>query len=166
MDMPSYMGLIEPWKIKLIKQRARRYGFRKDEWPDLMQEIVLTLLAFQYDADHRNGADERTAITAVIDNQLCKRIRTKCCYHRHLQQAALLQKHANATDACLKRLDIQDAIEALPPRDQQVCQGIASGMSKNQLAKKIGCSWHTIDASFTRIRRHFQSLGLDEWMGQ
>jgi len=63
-------------------------------------------------------------------------------------------------------IDIQDAIKKLSPRDQQVCHGLARGMSRDQLAREIGCSWHTVNNSCKRIRQHFMELGLDGWIDE
>ena len=86
MDLPSYEGLIDQWKVDLIVDRAVRMGFRKDELPDVLQEVVLVLLKFKYESMHDSSAQEKTVLTSVIDNQLMNVLRGKTRYSGKVEE--------------------------------------------------------------------------------
>jgi len=164
MERLNYDGLVEQWKVDLIVRRAKRMGFRNDELADIQQEIILDVLEFQYDPAKSNGAKERTALQSLIDNRL-----------RHIRRTAMREKvkikrirdqvRQSYDDAEQQRvLDVHDAIAALSPREQAVCRALAEGRSKHEIAKQLGCGWHTVDRLVCRIRDRFEKIGLDGWI--
>jgi RNA polymerase sigma factor (sigma-70 family) len=166
MERLNYDGLVEQWKVDLIVGRAKCMGFRNDEIPDVQQEIILDVLEFQYDPNKSNGAKERTVLQALIDNRL-----------RHIRRTAMREKAKverikdqvrqtcdNAEQQCA--LDVQDVVADLTPREQVVCRALAEGRSKHEIAKQMGCGWHTVDRLVRHIRDHFEKIGLDGWIGQ
>lgn len=160
----SYDGLVEQWKVDLIVRRARRMGFRRDELPDIQQEIVMDVLEFRYDPARSNGAKERTVLQTLIDNCL-----------RHIKRTAMrdrakverfrdrVEETYDATEQELA-LDVRDAVADLPPRERDVCRALADGCSRHEIARQLGCGWHTVDRLIRRIRDHFQKIGLDGWV--
>lgn len=57
-------------KLDLVKSRARIMGFRRHDLEDAVQEVMLSVLEFEYDVEKSNGATETTALTTVIDRKL------------------------------------------------------------------------------------------------
>lgn len=96
METVSYRGVLARWKVELIAKRARRMGFRADEIPDIQQQIVVDLLAFQF--DRANGAKESTALQALIDNQLKKICRSTARYRAHLERFGAERPRQTSTD--------------------------------------------------------------------
>lgn len=62
------------------------------------------------------------------------------------------------------RIDLELAIAALPPREQQVCRGLAQGRSITEMATDLACGRDTIDRSIRRIKKAFTDLGLQAWV--
>ena len=57
-------------KLDLVKSRARIMGFRRHDLEDAVQEVMLSVLEFQYDPEQPNGGTETTALITVIDRRL------------------------------------------------------------------------------------------------
>ena len=164
MEMPNYDGIIEKWKVNLIIHRAKRCGFRPHEIPDALQEAVLVVLDFEYDPGHANGATERTALTTVIDNRLRKMKRAAARYRMHVERFGLQANEFSAEEVDPRVVDVASAVADLSPREQQVCRGLADGLSVAQMAKWMGCGWHTVDRIIRRLRQRFEELGLEGWV--
>jgi DNA-binding NarL/FixJ family response regulator len=166
MEMPKYDGVIEKWKVDLICTRARLMGFRAHELPDAMQEAAMEVLAFHYDPDHANGATERTALTTVIDNRLRKMKRAATRYNAHLERMGNEATEFSRDEVDPRAMDVASALAALTQREQAVCQGLADGLSKTQIARQLGCGWHTVERIVSRLRGQFRETGLAGWIGE
>ena len=162
MEKLKYDGLVEEWKVDLIAARARRMGFRWDEIPDIQQRIIMEVLAFEF--DESNGAKESTALQAIIDNNLKKMCRTTARYRSHLER--LVHERPLETDFIAEEcaIDVRLAVAQLPEREQTVCQALAAGCSKHEIAQRLQCGWHTVDRLILRIREHFRDIGLDGYV--
>lgn len=158
----KYDGIFEPWKVKLICQRARRMGFRGCDLDDAQQQVVLALLDFRFDSAKSNGATEATALTAVIDRQLAMIRRSEARAKQRLEIAQERCEEAYEATEMILAIDVASAIALLPELDQRICRELAQGNSINQLANTLGISWHSARAHIEAIRRHFEELGLGE----
>lgn len=158
----SYEGVLENWKVRLICQRARRMGFRGFDLDDVQQQVALALLDFCFDETKSNGANEATALTAVIDRQLAMIRRSEGREEQRREIAKRrCERYYDLTETELS-LDVENAIRSLSELDQQVCRGLSMGNSMNQIAGSLGISWHTVRDRVEAIRRHFEQLGLEE----
>jgi len=166
MDMPKYDGVVEKWKVDLIVTRAKLMGFRRHEIPDALQETVLVLLEFSYDPNHANGAQERTVLTSVIDNRLRKMVRSATRYAAHVERSAPGVRLFSTEEVSPQAVDVADATAGLTLRERAVCRGLARGLSKADVARRLRCGWHTIDRVIRRLRREFRRLGLDGWIDE
>jgi DNA-binding NarL/FixJ family response regulator len=166
MEMPKYDGIIEQWKVDLITHRAKLLGFRPHELPDAMQEAVLVVLEFQYDPNHANGATERTALVPIIDNRLRKMKRSATRYRAHVERHGLNAPEFSREEVDPRVLDVATVVAGLTEREQVVCRGLAAGLSKAQIARELGCGWHTVERIIRRLRQRFEELGLDGWVGE
>lgn len=158
----DYDGVIEPWKVRLICQRARRMGFRGQDLDDAQQQVILALLDFRFDSAKSNGAKEATALTAVIDRQLALIRRSESRARRRIEMAKdSCEESYEATETVLV-IDVKSAMESLSDLDQRICRELALGSSINELARTLGIGWHAVRARIVSIRQHFQRLGLSE----
>ena len=164
MQMPDYNGVIETWKVDLITQRAQALGFRRDELPDVLQEVVLTLLEFQYNPQHAGGASEQTVLTNVIDKQLLKMKRSAKRYQMHVERFGQDATEFSPDEVNPCPMDVADAVATLTPKQQAVCQALADGLSTAQIADKWGCGWHTVERIKRRIHQRFEEMGLEGWI--
>ena len=164
MNMPKYDGVLEQWKVDLVIHRAKLLGFRPHELPDALQEAVIVVLDFQYDPNHANGAAERTALITVIDNRLRKMKRSATRYRAHVERFGLNATEFSRDEVDFCAMDVASAVADLTEREQSVCRGLSEGFSKAQIARKLGCGWHTVERVIRRLRDRFEELGLDGWM--
>ena len=161
----DYGGLVEPWKVDLIIARAKGMGFRCDEIEDVQQELILDVMRFRYEKAKSNGAAETTALIALIDNRLKKLVRARARYRTHLERFrdAAERSWEPATDE-ERAIDINDVVASLAERERTVCRALAFGLTRNEIARMLGCGWHTVDRIIGRIRLRFEECGLDPRM--
>lgn len=168
----TYEGIVDGWKADLIRERARRWGFRHEDLEDAEQEIILDVANFHFDAAKSNGAAERTALISVIDRRLCTLLRSKRRYQQHVAEAMAevavdderLAASTNSGPNGDLVIDTQEAVAALPDFERAICQSLALGYSLTEIATQLGCSRHAVRKTVTRIRQRFESLGLSDWV--
>ncbi len=158
----DYDGMVEDWKVELVVSRARRMGFREDELEDVQQEVVLDVARFRYNASRSNGATEKTALTALIDNRLNTLMRTERRYQSHVEQCASERRESYDPHPQADRIiDTASAVASLLPAERRVCQLLSEGASRHAIARTLGCGWHTVNGMVREIREKFKALGLD-----
>lgn len=163
----DYGAVIEKWKAELIVSRARRLGFRRQDLEDAQQQIVIALLAFEFDPERSNGATEETAITALIDHQLLTLRRTRERYGRRvsgnvgdLRDDTALARECLAAKHLVAANDVETVMARLSPVARQVCSALADGLSLNEIAQRLGVGWHTVERQVRSIRQCFEQLGI------
>jgi DNA-directed RNA polymerase specialized sigma24 family protein len=161
MEGLDYDGVVEPWKADLIVARARRMGFRPDEIHDVQQQMIMDVAEFRFDAAKSNGAKESTALQSLIDNQLKKICRANARYRAHLNRLGREVADGRSSPQADIVQDVRAAIATLPEHEQLVGRALAEGYSRPEIARKLGCGWHTVDRIVRRIRRSFEDRGLD-----
>jgi DNA-directed RNA polymerase specialized sigma24 family protein len=166
MSRNDYSGVIESWEADLIGERAKRLGIRASDLDDVQQEIILDVLAFEFDPARSNGATVQTALTALIDHRLMAIRRQERRYRLRLDQLILNAKQPSADDSDSNSLalDVRDAIESLPDREKAVCRGLAAGKCLGQIAQELHIGWPRLKRSLVIVRKHFHALGLDLWL--
>jgi len=166
MHTNQYTDIVDPWKLDLLRVRARRLNFDTHDLQEAEQELVPVLMAFSFDHAKANGATERTALTCVIDNRLKNRVRSSARYAHHLAGArgATRDEAIDTTDRELLRIDVRDAVAKLPDRERDICHGLLDGESIHEIAKRLGCTWHTVRRALDGVRERFVASGLDAWL--
>lgn len=161
----SYEGVLEGWKVELIRQRALRSGFRSQDLDDVVQQSVLVVMGFRFDEARSNGAAEATVLTAIVDRQL--RMIRRCA----MRERRRIERTANSVHTTYELAFHQEVVSAVrcalagaSPLDRRVCSLLADGHSTNDIAERFGMSWHTIDAAVRRIRRRFERCGLKKFL--
>lgn len=162
MEMPSYDEIMESWKINLIVSRAKRHGLKSHEIPDLLQECVLVILDIKHDLDHASGATERTLLVAVVDKLILKMKRTEQRYQMHVERLGQTVSEFSREEIDMQAIEVADVIETLTPQEKAVCNGLAEGTSKSQIAQDLGCDWHTVNHIVHRLRQYFTEFNLKE----
>lgn len=160
------------WNADLILIRARRFGLHGSDIDDAFQEVILDVIGFCFDPVRSNGAGQRTALIALIDNRLRELRRKHRRYDRHVRRAADEYRHVPpaASDASqfirvtLIEMDVRDAVARLGPLEQAVCARLAQGHSVNRIASDLGCGWKRVVSAMHNIRQKFESWGLNEWL--
>ncbi len=158
------------WHTQLIEARGQRMGFAGANLDDVVQEITPHVLAFRYDPERSNGASLKTAVTAVIDRCLLAIRRREARYANCLDRARNAKRAGYGgerpayEDPTPMQLDVHTALSALSDEERQICDALMHGFSIREVAKRLGCDWHTVNRRVTRIRARFADLGLDGWL--
>jgi DNA-binding NarL/FixJ family response regulator len=158
----------------ITHRRARRRGYRREELPDLRQDLAPTLAAFRFDAAKSNGACERTVLVSIIDRQLAMALRTRARWQR---------LRAEYSDACAsaerqraerrevaheievdRATDVASALGTLAPVEQTVARALMKGERLSAIAKRLGRTRYDIERLLERIRDHFRVCGVDAWV--
>ena len=164
---------IDRWKLDLVRARAVRLGFRGADLDDVQQDVLVEVILFQFQPERANGANEATALIALIDHRLCMARRQQRRYQRRLDRVQQwLDPKAVATDAqqtdrqeqTACRLDIQELIATLTPEDQSLCDALAAGESVDSIAHRLQCSWHTVKRRIKRLREILVEMGVDGYV--
>ncbi len=167
----QYGSLFEEWKIDLMVSRLSEMGIPQDLWPDMMQQLAMELLKFQYDPDNPGQAGEKTVLFSFITLEL-QHLRRKRCRQqlRHEKYANINGPDDSAMEYSIHPTDfpysddIQPVVGTLGDFEKRVCDGLAKGLTKNEIAKKLDCNWRTVHKAVGRIRNHFRSNGIDGWV--
>jgi len=161
----DYDGILELWKARLLVRLARRMGFSGADLEDAQQEIILDVLAFEFDEQNSNGTTEPQQLAALINARLKNIRRAEGRYRERLERLqALTNGEFIEPDRQPMRADVQAALDDLEPRDRDTCTALAGGKTILQIAKERGCSWHTVERQVKRIREHFMAIRLDGWL--
>ena len=174
MQENDYGSLIERWKVDLIRAKARRFGFRRDELPDIEQMLVLELLSVTYAPAQPDGASERTFITTIIDRRLTniRRDRRRHCRRTSYEarsldsdtvvaeEAGLQVHHAPDPGLCL---DLEQAVMGLTLPERAICQALSEGRSQTDIARGLGCNRSTICRRVASIADKLRRWGLDAY---
>jgi hypothetical protein len=151
----SYEGKVPQWKVNLALGRIRAFGFPKDQWQDVLQDVVVDIMKFRFDAAR--------ALCAVVNNRLMSimrgRERARERTRQHAAAAPVLYE-----DRTELELDVRSVVASLAPFEQTVCAGLARGDSRHQIALALGCGWYKVDRAVEAIRARFEKLGLEDWL--
>ena len=158
--MNDYGQLVEPWKARLIVERAKRLRIPWHQWPDIQQEIIFDVIGFRFDPARSNGAKLSTLLTAIIDNRLKMILRTAARYESRTSQP----RSEVFEDTTALRLDVRQAMTSLSPRQKAVCLRLSRGESISQIARVLGCGRATVRRLKDSIRDQFTAMGLDGWV--
>jgi RNA polymerase sigma factor (sigma-70 family) len=169
----DYGNLIPYWKVGLVRSRARRFGFRSDELPDLEQVIVPELIKAPFDPD-APGASEQTFVIKVIDRQLMKikRDRRRQVRRGDYESESLDEiAHTEEASASLGRmepnelqLDVRQVVAGLTPVQQDICRALAEGQTQAEIALRTGRSKAAICEEVKRLRKTFREMMLEEYL--
>lgn len=156
----KYGTTVTSWKVDLIVARAKRFGFKRHELEDIQQELIIHVLAFEFDEDRANGATEATALTALIDNKLRQIRRTEQRYDKHVEAVEPRPEVDDSQDVRHQQrvLDVADVLARLSADDQDLCQAMSGGVSIANYAEQIGSYWRCVRDRLDRIGQQFESL--------
>jgi len=165
----EYGGLVEEWKVNMITKRAKRYGFRDDDIPDLKQRIVPEII--KADFVPCGGAKESTFIIAIIDRQLKTVLRDRRRSVRKANYVAEIYDEQEIIDQdsffsmgeaerTELRLDLERALTGLSAEEKEICKGLMEGDSQAELARVMGKSTSEMSRVVARLRDKLSKWGL------
>ena len=164
---------IERWKLDLVRARAVRLGFRGADLDDVQQDVLLEVLTFQFQPERSNGANEMTALVALIDRRLFMARRQQRRYQQRLdrlqqwsdpESAEVDADQANHEQRTARQLDVRESLATLTPEDQSLCDALTAGESIDSIAARLACSWHTVKRRIARLRERLVEMGVDGYV--
>jgi DNA-directed RNA polymerase specialized sigma24 family protein len=169
-----YGELVEQWKVDLIVARARRQGVRRADLDDILQEVILAVIAFKYDKQKANGATETTALTALVDRKIAfirrgesrTREREKeYCGVKGFRGVRRVEDISTPSDEEGRSLalDVRAGCDILNPVEREICLAKSLGEPECLIADKLGISRYELDRIIDNIRERFRNWGLGEW---
>ena len=173
MNRQSCNSTIERWKLDLVRARAYRFGFRGADLDDAQQDVLLEVIAFKFQLERSNGANEATALVSLIDRRLCMVKRRQRRYQQHFdrfQQSSDPKESAaetglrNHEDRISRHLDLQKVIASLASKDRLLCDALAAGASIDSIASRLHCSWHTVKRRIDNLRKAFAEKEIDGYV--
>jgi DNA-directed RNA polymerase specialized sigma24 family protein len=174
--------------LGLIRHKARqlagKYGFRRDEFEDIHQSLVLDFLERSRRFDSRRGS-ERSFARSVINHGVATLIEAQNAQGRghrfhHLSLSApsddanpnspavveMISDPAQVSAGTLqRRVDVVKAIKALPARLRQVCLLLMVVDRIAQVATIVGISRATLQRRIQLIRKAFTEARLSDYKG-
>ncbi len=173
MSLRNHPPEIERWKLNLVRARAYRLGFRGADLDDAQQDVLMALIMFRFQPDRANGANEATALVALIDRRLWMARRRQGRYQRRLRRVQQWTTPESATvdaeqgaqeEKTERRLDVGKLISELGPQDRLLCEALAAEESIDSIAKRLQCSWHTVKRRIEQLRGLFEKMGVDGYV--
>lgn len=169
-----YDDCIESWKVNLAKARLKELRFAPEEWPDLLQDLIIVMAGFEYRPNGPDAAKQTTALYRIITNRLTSVLRSQQReagrMERYLRRIALGLSNAHEHPLFLDegpdldlQMDVGDLIAQLPPAEQAVCQRLMEGDSITSIASHMNISWRAMDRLLSNIRAKFAGRGLTLW---
>lgn len=157
-----YAGVMEPETVKHALKRMRQLGFPKDEWDDLLQELAIVVLTFQFQEHKSNGARRTTAIGTLVNHRLVSFWRSRHSYQQRLK--SLTPREEDSAPEVGLAADVQEALATMTPRQRQVCQGLVDDLPLSEMARRLRCDRATVRATVAAIRRRLEHRGVDGWV--
>lgn len=169
----QYEGLVDAWKVQLIAARARRKGFDADKIQDAQQEIILDVIAFEYDPANPAGASEETILRRLIDGKLCNMLRSEMRRKKHESLYADMKSSGHFKDSeeqpitsdqsDLPLIAFDDILKSLDDVTAEACRMITHGYSRREIAESLGVCERTVRNMIVRIREHLERAGYQGW---
>lgn len=153
-------------KLELIRGRAVRFGLKRHDLEDAVQDVILDLLEFTPDPDKTNGASESTILIAVIDRRLMEWLRTRNRYQDMVERCgAMLPSEEellvdSSVHACDSAMDVADILTNLSEFEQRVARMLSHGHSPYAIADELGVGRRAVNAAVELIRERLSEAGL------
>lgn len=166
MERNGYEGLMEGWKLAMIRAEIASMRFPAHERDDAMQEAVLAVLDFTYQPEKANGTSEEATFHAVIRQRLShfrrKALRATGRERRYLQIVGNVEEQCvpDTTEAVALSEDVSAVLRKLSPKQRAAVEAVARGGTLDEIAEKLGTSRYHIQMALFVARQHFEAHGM------
>lgn len=153
-------------KLELIRSRAVRFGIKRHDLEDAVQDVILDLLEFTPDPEKTNGATESTILIAVIDRRLMEWIRTRTRYQDMVERcgAMLPSEDELLVDgefgACDLAMDVATILSQLSDFEQRVGRMLMAGHTITSITRELKVGRQCVEDAVTAIRSRLVDEGL------
>ena len=153
-------------KLELIRSRAVRFGLKRHDLEDAVQDVIIDLLEFTPDPDKTNGASESTILIAVIDRRLMEWLRTRNRYQDMVERcgAMLPSEDELPTDggheASELMMDVESILSQLPEFEQRVGRMLTEGHTITSITRELSVGRQCVEDAVDAIRDRLSESGL------
>lgn len=77
MKVSDYEGAVDLWKAQLVIGMCKGFGFKGADLEDAVQDMMIVVLGFRYDAAKANGRNERAALNGLLRRKLANMYRAE-----------------------------------------------------------------------------------------
>ena len=164
MDTKNELTIEE--KLELIRSRAVRFGIKRHDLEDAVQDVIIDLLEFTRDAEKANGASESTILVTVIDRRLNKWLRAQKRYQDMVERCGTMLPsgdelaYDSSVEASDAAIDVESLLADLPELERQVAMMLSEGHSAYAIADELGVGRRAVNSAIDVIRERFTSVGL------
>jgi hypothetical protein len=161
---PSWDAALADVVRRKARQLVGKTGLTAQDLPDLEGDLALDLVARMADYDPAR-ADRDRFVRMVIARAAAKLLRHRRAARRDTRRVVPLESDPvdPASDVSPLRLDVADAVAALPPELRAVAVRLARAPVA-AVARQCGVSRDTIYSRVRAIRRHFEGRGLRDYL--
>ena len=155
-------------KLELIRSRAVRFGLKRHDLEDAVQDVIIDLLEFTPDPDKANGASESTILIAVIDRRLMEWLRTRSRYQDMVERCGVMLPSEDelATDGGYESselaMDVESILSQLPEFEQQVGRMMTSGHTITSITRELRVGRQCVEDAVDAIRERFSEAGFGD----
>lgn len=153
-------------KLELVRSRAVRFGLKRHDLEDAVQDVILDLLEFTPDPDKANGASESTILVTVIDRRLIKWLRSQKRYQDTLERCGAMLPAGeeptaeDKTEAQDTAIDVAALLAELAEFEQQVGRMLSEGHSAYSMARELGVGRRAVETAMAVIRERLAEVGF------
>lgn len=153
-------------KMALIRSRAVRFGIKRHDLEDAIQDVIVDLLEFTPDPKKANGASESTILVTVIDRRLNKWLRAQKRYQDMVERCGTMLPsgdelaYDSSVEASDAMIDVASLLAELPEFEQRVGQLLTEGDNATSIARKLRVKRPAVCEAMNAIRERFASAGL------
>lgn len=153
-------------KLELIRSRAVRFGIKRHDLEDAVQDVILDLLEFTPDPEKTNGATESTILIAVIDRRLMEWIRTRTRYQNMVERcgAMLPSEDELIVDGGYESsdlaMDVATILSQLSAFEQQVGRMLTEGHTVTSITRELKVGRQCVEDAVAVIRLRLVEEGI------
>ncbi|HBG25690.1 MAG: hypothetical protein A2Y10_02570 [Planctomycetes bacterium GWF2_41_51] len=163
----NYKDVISPTKIAIIIARAKKNGLPEDMVEDVIQDVALEIINFNYDPEKSNGATETTALTAIIDHKIIDIVR-RIEFEKNFweRESHTIEMEADELRPLQMSMDIQSALKALSPIERQICMKLINCMTINEIAQEEKWGYAKAKKIVAGIRSKLAGMNLKNYIDE
>lgn len=153
-------------KLELIRGRAVRFGIKRHDLEDAVQDVILDLLKFTPDPAKTNGATESTILIAVIDRRLMEWLRTRTRYQDMVDRCGamlpsedelLVDGEFGASDLAM---DVATILSQLTDFEQRVGRLLTEGHTVTSITRELKVGRQCVEDVVAVIRSRLVAEGF------
>jgi len=158
----KYEGLFSTQETKQIRRQIKQVGLSSEDAADVMQEVVVALLQSHSDWSLLRSTKRKQLLWGLTRDIASKSRRSMQRQRCRDERKAITTQEAYYDKTTSLCQEVQDMVGSLDQRQQSICELLSQGLSKSQIAERMGCKWHTVNRLVATIRLQFKADGFGE----